>query len=99
MIEQDSSQKEFWELKESFKDHSMNDERNFKAIRDDMHKGFQEMNEGLEKMALALQPLTEAYTGLLFSRKFIIGIASMILAISAVGASVIWVINASINKN
>lgn len=85
-----------WQIREDFKDHAVSDARNFAALRDDMRKGFGDVNVGLREMGEALAPLSEAYSGLLFSKKFIVGIAGVVLAIAAVGGAIIWIVNASI---
>lgn len=45
-----------------------------------------------------LNPLTEAYSAVLFSKNFIVGLAGVIIAIGAVGAGFIWLINSAVEK-
>lgn len=40
-----------------------------------------------------IRPLVEVYDGALFVRKFVLGLASVIVALGMIGAGVIWLIN------
>ena len=74
-------------LAEAFKDHAESDERNFAEIK-----------KGIEEIKVALTPLTEAYSGILFSRKFLTGLAAIVLALGAIGGGVYWIIDSVKNR-
>lgn len=40
-----------------------------------------------------IAPLVEVYNGALFAKKFIIGLSVLVIAISAIGAAAIWLVN------
>jgi hypothetical protein len=74
-------------LHEDFKVHIQSDQENFKKI-----------NEKLDRIDIKLDPLTQAYDGILFSKKFLLGMAGIVLAISAIGGGFIWLINSVIHR-
>lgn len=51
------------------------------------------VNYILEPIYQQMKPLVEVYDGALFVRKFVIGLASVVLAVGSLGAAVIWLIN------
>ena len=69
-------------LREAFKDHAESDERNFLALQ----KTLEEINKKLD-------PVVDVYKAVLLSRSFITGVASVVVAIGAIGAGIMWVIN------
>jgi len=54
--------------------------------------------EDLDAMMKKIEPVTDAYKAMLLSRGFIVGLAGVVLAISAIGAGFIWLINHAIGK-
>lgn len=75
------------QLSEHFKDHADNDERNFKEIR-----------EMLVEINKKLDPVVDVYKAVLLSKGFVVGLASVILAIGAIGAGIVWLVNESVHK-
>ena len=63
-----------------------------------MDDSLAQIQNSLNEIKAQLAPLTEAYQGILFSKKFIVGLGGAILAIGAVGAGIIWIVNAASNK-
>lgn len=57
-----------------------------------------DVRKSLDEIKISLAPLSEAYGGAIFARKFVMGIAGVVIAIGAIGAGIIWVINAAVNK-
>ncbi len=85
---------ELEKMKDSFEKHAYDDMTHFgelKAVLDRIEKK-------TDAQSTILQPIAEAYSGFLFSRKFIVGVSSVVLAIGAIGAGVIWVINSAIGR-
>lgn len=82
------------QLHEDFVLHSQADAENFKDIKD----GMLAIRSDICEVKESLEPLTEAYSGFLFSKKFIVGFASVILAIGAIGAGIIWLVNSVVQK-
>ena len=74
-------------LTEAFKDHAESDARNFEAIA----KTLEEINKKLD-------PVVDVYKAVMLSKGFIVGLASIVLAIGAIGAGIVWVINQAISK-
>ena len=89
-----------------FHDHAQDDERHFGELKEsflELKVGFKELKEAAiriekkqDEQAMALTPLTEAYNGVLFSKKFVVGLSGVVLAVGAIGAGMIWLINAAI---
>lgn len=75
------------QLAEHFKDHADNDERNFKEIR-----------EMLLEINKKLDPVVDVYKAAMLSKGFIVGLASVVVAIGAIGAGIVWLINQAIHK-
>ena len=78
---------DYEKLAEAFKDHAESDERNFAEIKAD-----------IKEIKLMLRPLTEAYSGVMFSKSFLMGLAGVILAIGAIGTGIFWLINTATNR-
>lgn len=74
-------------LREDFKDHAANDERNFLEIR-----------VRLESIDKKLDPIIDAYKAVILSRSFIVGFAGLVGAVAVIGAGIIWLVNNSIHK-
>ena len=53
----------------------------------------EELHELISAIREDLKPLLEAYSGVLFGRKLIIGISSLVLAIASIGGVVMWMID------
>ena len=75
------------QINEHFKDHAESDERNFKEIR-----------EMLVEINKKLDPVVDVYKAVLLSKGFVVGLASVILAIGAIGAGIVWLVNESVHK-
>lgn len=72
-----------------------------KAVSDSLgriEEAIKDMSVRLEKVETALQPLTEAYNGIIFGRKIIVGLASVSLGLAALGGAIIWIVNNSIRR-
>jgi len=81
-------------LQEQFKEHAKDDERHFAEIRESIER----VEKKVDALAMALAPLTDAYNGILFSKKFLVGVSAFVIAIAAIGGAVMWVINHSIQR-
>lgn len=81
-------EQELVQLHEDFKLHLQSDATNFAEIKD-----------SLNKIDKKLDPLTQAYEGVMFSKKFIVGLASVVIAIAAVGGGVIWLVMTIVNSH
>lgn len=60
----------------------------FKSIDDKLESILKEQRQLREDM----KPLLEAYDGLVFGKKIIIGLASILAALAAIGAAVMWLL-------
>lgn len=80
------------QLQESFKDHALDDERHFRELG----AMIQNLEKKIDTQTELLKPVLEAYDGILFSKKFIVGTASVVLAIAAIGGGVIWLIGTAV---
>ena len=69
-------------LKEAFELHAQNDERNFKEIK-----------AALKNIDSKLDPVADAYRAIIFSKSFVTGLAAIIVAITAIGAGFIYLVN------
>ena len=85
-------------LRQDFKDHAELDEKNFLELKKEINDGLANISVHLKKMGDAIDPLSDAYNGILFSKKFIVGVSSVVIALAAIGAGVIWVVNSAITK-
>jgi hypothetical protein len=64
------------------KDHISSDEK------------FQEMIlENFEKISEKLDPIVEAYGGVVFGKKLLVGVGAAVLAIAAIGGGVMYIVN------
>ena len=79
---------------EDFMLHTQQDIDNFNAIKESMRIIHNDLNE----IKSALAPLSEAYNGVLFGKKLMMGLGGIVLAIVAVGGGIMWLINAAVNK-
>lgn len=75
------------QLREDFHDHSVRDEERF-----------QEIHKVLERIDQKLDPIVDVYKATLLSKSFITGVASVIIAIGAIGAGIVWLINHAVDK-
>lgn len=74
-------------LREDFKEHLEHDAANFAAL-----------HEVLKKIDEKLDPIVDVYKAAMLSKGFVVGFASIVLAIGAIGAGFIWLINSVIHK-
>lgn len=74
--------------------HIKADEQFQKQLTDDISS----LRESVAELKANLDPIKDAYSAVLFSKQFIIGLAGVILAVGAVGAGFIWLINAAVQK-
>lgn len=56
-------------------------------------KNFEQINAKLDVITTGLKSWTETYDGVMFTRKFLIGTAGLILAIAAIGGGFMWVVD------
>jgi len=78
---------ELEQLRENFKEHAALDERNYIEIK-----------TMLVSINLKLEPILDVYRSVLLSKSFVMGLAGVILAITAIGAGFVWLINSAIQK-
>ena len=75
------------QMREDFKDHQAEDVLFHASII-----------EKLDKMDKRLDPIVDAYKAVILSKSFVIGFGSIIVAIGAIGAGFVWLINQAVNK-
>lgn len=85
---------EIHQLKESFKEHAEQDRDNFERINETLKR----IEDSLVKVEGRLEPITDAYKAVLFSKSFITGLAAVVMAIGAVGAGAIYLVNYIVNN-
>lgn len=92
------------EFIEALKEHAGDDLRQFDAITDaiagvvrQIEAVDKKMDERFDKVEDTINPLTEAYDGVIFGKKLLTGIAAVIIALAAIGGGIIWVIQAAVN--
>jgi hypothetical protein len=74
-------------LRKEFEEHVLED----RADREEIKKMF-------NTIELKLEPILDVYRSVLLSKSFVMGLAGVILAITAIGAGFVWLINSAIQK-
>lgn len=100
------------ELLEAFKDHAK-DDHEFQVRAQAIHEEIQQSLAKIERKLDAdpsnedfilrpinekLDPVVRAYDGFLFSKSFLLGLASVVVAIGAIGAGILSLIEAATHK-
>lgn len=84
-------------------DHERSDERHFADIKESIDKlssALLDPKDGSPRFATKtdVQPIIDAWKAIIFSKTFVGGLATVILAISAIGVGISWFINSFTNK-
>lgn len=56
---------------------------------------FKELKKDVEKIG----PVVEAYDSVVFSKKFLVGVGSVVGSLAAVGAAILWLVDELIKRN
>lgn len=81
--------------------HTADDSTKFRQAtneRRDIHESVKDLNESIKELKATLEPIGKAYNGFLFGKNFITGVASVVLAIGAIGAGVLAFIEFFVRK-
>lgn len=82
------------DLQDMFEKHAYDDMSHFGELKQTLDR----IEKKTDAQSTILQPIAEAYSGIMFSRKFIVGLSGVVLAIGAIGAGFFWLINSVIQK-
>jgi len=75
-------------------DHMEDDKR----FQDESIDQFKAMDKKLNAIDKKLDPILEVYRAVLLSKGFVVGLSSVIVGITAIGAAIIWIVNHSISR-
>ena len=81
--------------------HTKDDEIKFGEAKDqrvEIHEAVKDLNVLIKELREDLKPIRKAYNGFLFGKNFVVGLASVLLAIAAIGGTVIAFIEFVIKK-
>ncbi len=66
-----------------------NNDLSLLGIREDV----KHLTEAFQSLEKRIDPLLEAYDSVLFGKKFLVGLATIIGSITAIGAAILWIVN------
>ena len=52
-----------------------------------------QLTERFEALEEKLDPIIEAYTSVIFGKRFLVGVATVVGSLAAIGGGVIWLLN------
>ncbi len=91
---------------EALKDHTKDDTQQFEALTNamagiakDIGRLSEKMDERFDTIDKKMEPLLEAYNGVIFGKKIVTGVAAVFIAFAAIGGGIVWVVNAAISKS
>lgn len=103
---QGANSDEFLKLQRDIKEHIVADaafqsetatfQRDMMTFQRDMSTLIEDVGKTIKLLGGRIDPITDAYKAVLLSKSFITGVAAVVLAIGAIGAGVIYIVNASI---
>lgn len=74
----------------AFKEHIADDAKRFDALQDTLN----DIQTDLKEIKENIKPLTEAYNGVVFGKKVLMGTAGIVMALASIGGGILWLMNA-----
>lgn len=84
----DQLSKDVSTLTHEFSRHADQDADNFVAIRETLVS----LQGTLAELHETIAPIAKAYNGFVFSKEFVIGLSSVVLAVGGIGAGIMWLV-------
>lgn len=91
---------------EALKDHARDDSAQFEAVTNALagiakdigrlSESIRDLQSSLDNVEKKMEPLREAYNGVIFGKKIVTGVAAIVVAIAAIGGGIIWAVNAAV---